>query len=284
MRRHSLIAILLGLVGVSNGFAATLDTVRNEKMLKVAYRTDVPPFSSAKPGETPVGFSIDLCRMVAERLAKQLGLASLDVSFVQVNANDRLDAIVDGRAEIECGTTTVTLARLEQVDFSVLFYITGASLMTRADSPVQSVADLGKRKVAVTEGTTTDRVVTQTLKDRGIAAEVVRVANNLAALDLLLKDKVAAMAGDQATLLGLGMTSVRQKDLMLTGELLSAESLAFPLPRNDADFRLAVNRALSDIYLSGDVGRAWTKWFGPFGVKPTSLLLELYRLNSFPEN
>jgi ABC-type amino acid transport substrate-binding protein len=71
--------------------------------------------------------------------------------------------------------------------------------------------------------------------------------------------------------------------LQLTGELLSVESLAFPMPRNDADFRLAVNRALSDIYVSGDVGRAWTQWFAPFGVKPTSLLLELYRLNSFSE-
>ena len=283
MNLRSIALILLSLVTAAAAQAATLDTVRHDKVLKVAYRSDVPPFSSASKGESPTGFSIDLCRMVADRLGKQLGLPSLDVKFVPVDANDRLDAIVNGRADIECGTTTVTLARLEQVDFSVLFYITGASLMTRAGSPIESITELGGRKVAVTQGTTTERVVTAALKDRGIAADVVRVADNNAALEQLLAGKVDAMAGDQATLLGLGMTSGRHKELALTGELLSNESLAFPLPRNDADFRLAVDRALSDIYLSGDVGRAWTKWFGSYGVKPTSLLLQLYRLNSFPE-
>lgn len=275
--------LLLGLGLIVPVYAGTLDSVRNEKVLRVAYRADVPPFSSAQAGEAPTGFAIDLCRLVAERLSKQLDLPSLAVDFVKVNAGDRLQAIAEGRAHIECGTTTVTFSRLERVDFSSLFYITGTSLMTRAGSKVLSLDDLGGRKLAVTEGTTTDRVVTQTLRDRGVKAEVVHVANNQAALELLLGDKIAAMAGDQATLLGLGMASGRQNDLRMTADLLSVESLAFPIPRNDADFRNAVNRALSDIYVSGDVGRTWTKWFAPLGVKPTSLLLELYRLNSFPE-
>lgn len=283
MRLRTLGLILLGLVVVAPAWGGALDSVRKDKVLRIGYRMDVPPFSSARAGEAPTGFSIDLCRMIANRLATQLGLESLDVAFVEVDADDRLQAVVDGRAHIECGTTTVTFSRLEKVDFSVLFYITGTSLMTRSASPVQSFDDLEGRKVAVVKGTTTDRVITQTTRDRGIDADVVRVTNNRIALERLLDNEVAAMAGDQATLLGLGMTSGRQNDLQMTADLLSVESLAFPLPRNDADFRLAVNRALSDIYLSGDVGRTWTKWFGPFGVKPTSLLLELYRLNSFTE-
>ena len=283
MRLRAIGLLLLGLGATVPAYAGTLDSVRSEKVLRIAYRADVPPFSSAQDGSEPTGFSIDLCRLVAARLSKQLGLSSLDVHFVKVNASDRLQAIIDGRAHIECGSTTVTFSRLEKVDFSVLFYITGTSLMTRAGSPVKSFDDLGGHKIGVTEGTTTDRVITQTLRDRGINAEVVHVADNQAALALLLGNKISAMAGDQATLLGLGMTSGRRDDLLMTADLLSVESLAFPIPRNDADFRIAVNRALSDIYVSGDVGRTWTKWFGPFGVKPTSLLLELYRLNSFPE-
>ncbi len=275
--------VLLGVTAPPSTFAGTLDSVRKDKVLKVAYRSDVPPFSSARAGEAPTGFSIDLCRMIADRLAKQLALPSLDVEFVEVSAKDRLQAVTDGRAHIECGTTTVTFARLEKVDFSVLFYITGTSLMTRAGSPVQILDDLQDRKLAVTKDTTTERVVLEKLKQHRMNTDVVSVANNRDAMKLLLDEKVDAMAGDQATLLGLGMTSGKSNDLRMTSELLSVESLAFPLPRNDADFRLAINRALSDIYLSGDVGRTWTKWFEPFGVKPTSLLLELYRLNSFSE-
>ena len=100
------VGLLLGLVAAISVQAGALDTVRTEKMLKIAYRTDVPPFSSAQPGQAPSGFSIDACRMVADRLAKQLGLSALDVKFVEVSSHDRLEPIVDGRAEIECGTTT----------------------------------------------------------------------------------------------------------------------------------------------------------------------------------
>ena len=282
--RIGIVGLVLLFVATQSAFAGTLDTVRNDKLLKVAYRTDVPPFSSGRSGEAPTGFSIDLCRMIADRLAKQVGVPAVAVEFVEVNANDRLQAIADGRANIECGATTVTLSRMEQVDFSVLFYITGTSLMTRADSKVLGLDDLQGRKVAVTKATTTERVVAAKLKERGKTATVVSVTNNREGLQLLLDKKVDAMAGDQAILLGLGMTSGKQNDLRLSGDLLSVEQLAFALPRNDADFRLAVNRALSDIYLSGDVGRTWTKWFEPFGVKPTSLLLELYRLNTFVEN
>jgi len=280
--RLGIVGLVLLFVAAQSAFAGTLDTVRNDKMLKVAYRTDVPPFSSAG-GAVPTGFSIDLCRMIADRLAKQLGVPSIKVEFVEVTVKDRLQAIVDGRAHIECGATTVTLSRMEKVDFSVLFYITGTSLMTRADSPVRVLGDLDGRKLAVTQATTTQRVMAEKLAERRAKTEVVTVASNRVGLRLLLEKKVDAMAGDQAILLGLGMASGKQNDLRLSGELLSVEQLAFPLPRNDADFRLAVNRALSDIYLSGDVGRTWTRWFEPFGVKPTSLLLELYRLNSFVE-
>ena len=178
MRLRTFAFIVLGLLAMESAWAGALDSVREHKVLRVAYRTDVPPFSSAKAGEAPTGFSIDLCRMVADHLAKQLELASLDVAFVQVDANDRLQAIVDGRADLECGTTTVTFARLEKVDFSVLFYITGTSLMTRSDSTVRSFDDLSGHKLAVTEGTTTDLVITQRMRDHHVDVDVVRVANN----------------------------------------------------------------------------------------------------------
>ena len=70
---------------------------------------------------------------------------------------------------------------------------------------------------------------------------------------------------------------------MITEDMLSFEPFALPLRRNDADFRLAVNRALSSLYIRGDVGRSWQRWFGQYNVQPTRMLLMLYRLNSFVE-
>jgi len=91
------------------------------------------------------------------------------------------------------------------------------------------------------------------------------------------------MAADQATLFGIGYKTQGENNLVITEDMLSFEAYALPLPRNDADFRLTVNRSLSNLYVRGDVGRSWERWFGKHNVQPTRMLLMLYRLNSFME-
>src|SRR5262247_1887915 len=154
MKRAIVSLFLCALFVAVPAHSGVLDELRKDKMLKIAYRPDLPPFSSTQGNEPPAGFAIDLCRSVATRIGAQLKLPSLDVKFVEVNAKNRIDAIKNGQAHIECGTTTVTFSRLEKVDFSSLFYITGTSLMTHAGSTLAAVEDLRNRKVSVTEDTT----------------------------------------------------------------------------------------------------------------------------------
>ncbi|MFV2090401.1 MAG: ABC transporter substrate-binding protein, partial [Pseudomonadales bacterium] len=143
--------------------------------------------------------------------------------------------------------------------------------------------DLGGKRVSVVSGTTTENVLSETLSQYGIKARVVRVSNHAEALQRLVDRKIDAMVADQATLFGIGFKSQGENELVITEDMLSFEPYALPLPRNDADFRLVVNRSLSGLYQRGDVGRAWQRWFGVRGVQPTQMLLMLYRLNSFAE-
>ncbi|MGI9294724.1 MAG: transporter substrate-binding domain-containing protein, partial [Pseudomonadales bacterium] len=198
-------------------------------------------------------------------------------------AVNRLDAVAKGDVHIECGTTTNTLSRQEIVDFSNLFYMTGANFLTTATSGVGDINDLDGKRIAVVANTTTINVLRKRLAEGMIKAELDIVDNHREAMKRLEKRKVVAVAGDRATLLGLIFASPKRKSLRLTADLLSYEPYAFPVRRNDADYRLVVNRALSDIYLSGQVGRIWEKWFNEFGVRPTRLLLTLYQLNSLSE-
>lgn len=280
----STVAALLALsLSLSATAAGTLDEIKRTKTFKIAYRADSPPFSSVSEAGDPQGFSIDLCRVIADHIKQALALPDMKVEFVEVTAADRLDAIVDGRADIECGITTNTLSRQERVDFSNLTYVTGGSLMTTADSGIRSASELSGKRVAVVKGTTTQAALEKFLADSVIDAEVVLVTSHSDAMSLLKEGKVDAIAGDRATLFGLGIASGDTSKLRLTDDMLSYEPYAFPVKRNDADFRLEVNRALSDIYRRGQVGRIWEKWFGSFGIKPTRLLLVLYRLNALPE-
>jgi ABC-type amino acid transport substrate-binding protein len=275
--------VMVVLVMPAGAVAGTLEEVAASGELRLAYRADTPPFSSRGKGGEPEGFTIDLCRIIARDVQAAVNLEDMKITWVPVTAENRFDAIVSGRAHLECGSTTVTLSRQERVDFSNLTYITGASLMRWADSDIDRVSDLDGRRVSAIAGTTTEKVLKEALDREGIDAKVVLVGDHAEALKLLVDRKIDAMAGDQATLFGIGFKTQGDDDLVITEDLLSFEPYALPLRRNDADFRLVVNRSLSELYIRGDVGRSWEKWFGSHGVRPTRLLLMLYRLNSFSE-
>jgi ABC-type amino acid transport substrate-binding protein len=282
LRAMGLAGFLLGLAGFAVGGA--LEDIQASGELKLAYRMEAPPFSSRAPdASVPEGFTIDLCRIIARDIQTHLGLKEMSINWVKVDADDRINAVAEGRAHIECGITSVTLSRQKRVDFSNLFYATGASLMVLNSSEIRTVDDLGNKRVSVVEGTTTEKVLTDALAERGLKARIVKVANHADALKRLVNKNTDAMAADQATLFGIGFKSRGEQRLVITEDMLSFEPYALPLPRNDADFRLVVNRSLSNLYQRGDVGRAWERHFGVHGVKPTQMLLLLYRLNSFAE-
>ena len=275
--------VAAGLLCATSTIGSTLEDIKSSGELKLAYRADIPPFSSHDRDLQPKGFTIDLCGIIAHDLSELLEIPDMKVTWVKVTAQDRIAAIAAGRAHLECGGTTITLSRQETVDFSNLTYVTGTGLLVWVDGKIETVADLEGRRVTVVAGTTNETVLKDTLAARGIKAKLRLVNSHVEALQLLADRKVDAMAGDRATLLGLGYASQGEDDLVITVDMLSFEPYALPMRRNDADFRLAVNRSLSALYLRGDVGRLWEKWFGPYNVKPTSLLLTLYRLNSFAE-
>jgi len=271
------------LTAVAPAGADTLADIRESGVYKIGYRDDVPPFSSAEEPGKPQGFAIDICRSIAANLRAQLGMDNLRVEYVRVTSANRLEAVARGDVHIVCGATTVTLSRQETVDFSKLFYVTGASFMTTAALGVERLEEVAGKRIAVVENTTTLNVLRQRLAAASIDAKLSIVKDHRQALTLLENGEVDALAGDRATLLALGFNSKHLRALRLSALMLSFEPYAFPVPRNDADYRLAVNRALSSIYNGGEVGRLWQQWFGEYNVKPTQLLLTLYQLNAFSE-
>ena len=263
--------------------ADVLSEIRKTGVIKIGYRVDIPPFSTVGEDGKPVGFSIDICKQIVAFIGEQANLPNLQVDYVRVTAASRLTAVANGQIQLECGNTTSTLSRQELVDFSNLFYVSGASFMTTEDITVNAVGELQGRTIGVVKNTTTLAVLREKIRSAGVDAKLELVSNHYDALKLLERGKVDLVAADRATLLGLGFTSDKLPILRLSAIMLSFEPYAFPLPRNDADFRLMVNRALSEIYLSGQIGELWQKWFGRYEVKPTQLLLNVYQLNSLVE-
>jgi ABC-type amino acid transport substrate-binding protein len=124
----------------------TLDRIRQQKTIRIAYREDAPPFSYKGSAGEAAGLIVDLCKAVAANLTKQLNLSSLNVAYVSVTASDRFAAIQQHKADLLCEATSATLSRRGLVDFSIATYVDGASLMIRPDVP-HNLQELAGRTV-----------------------------------------------------------------------------------------------------------------------------------------
>jgi ABC-type amino acid transport substrate-binding protein len=279
----AVIAALSVTAGVFAGIssAATLDRIGQDKTIRIAYRDDAPPFSYKDKIGEPVGFMVDLCREVAKKLADQLHLTSLNVTYVPVTAADRFEAIQGQKADLLCEPTSATLSRRELVDFSIPTFVDGASLMIRADGPHDFKAMAG-HKIGVLGGTTTEEALRNSLKLAGITAEIIPAKTHAEGLAMLDNAKVSAYFGDRSILVSLIRDSKAPNKLMLAENYLSVEPYALALPHGDEDFRLAVDRALSHIYRSGEIGAIFKRTFGD-KTKPGEVLLTLYLVSGLQD-
>jgi polar amino acid transport system substrate-binding protein/glutamate/aspartate transport system substrate-binding protein len=260
--------------------ASVIDHIRQDKSIRIAYREDAPPFSSKDKIGEPVGFMVDLCRAVAKEIASQLKLESLNVTYVPVTAADRFDTIKQGKADMLCEPTSVTVARRQLVDFSIPTFVDGASLIIRADAP-RDLKGLAGQKIGVLAGTTTEQSLRDSLKRADVTAEVVPAKTHSEGLAMLDEGKVAAYFGDRSILVSLGNQSKAPEKLRLAETYLSIEPYALALPRSDEDFRLAVDRALSHIYRNGEIAGIFKRTFGD--ANPGQTLQTLYLLVALPD-
>ena len=263
--------------------AGTLDQIRKSGEIRIGYRTDAPPLAFNDSSGQAAGYSVDLCKRIATAVKDELKLADLKVTFVPLTSADRLDAIVKNKADIECGATTVTLSRAEKVDFTLMTFVTGGSLLSLASSSVNALSDAAGKSVAVVAGTTSEAALRNAITKNLIDAKVVSVASREEAMKQLDAGQVAAFASDQIVLIGQIMKAADPKKYSLSRELFSFEPYAFVVRRDDSEFRLVANRAIAQIYRSGQIEQLYGRWFGQAGIKPSPVLSAMYALQALPE-
>ncbi len=260
----------------------TLERIRATETITLAYRDGAAPFSFKDREGRVRGFSVELCMFVVASIQKSLGLPSLRIEWKPVDATTRLFAIANGEADIECGTTTITLSRMEKVDFSLPIFVDGGSLLVKRSAKVGKLADLKGRKVAVIPATTTEQALTRELASHGIAATLVPVKDIAEGMAALQGGRVDALAGDRIVLAGQRQRARNPEALGFVADDFSFEPYALVIRRDDPDFRLAVNRALAGVYRSGDIDTVFQRWLAPLG-RPGRLLHAMYYLQRLPE-
>jgi len=280
--------LLLALLGLAlpmcfPAYAQTLDKIRKSGVITLGYIDGAAPFSYADGNGQPQGYSIELCNAVAEGVSVQLKRQNLKVRWVKLTIQDRIDAVRTGKVDLECSTTTWTLSRQQLVDFSLVTFVDGGSLLVKSDAEIGKLADFDGKRIAVIRGTTTERALRDALTRRSAKAELVSIKTRDEGLTLLREGQVDALASDRTALIGVVVMSGRGGgQYKLLDQDFSIEQYALMLRRNDHDFRLAVNRVLARVYRSGDIDKIYARWLGPLGP-PSVLLSATYFIQNLAE-
>jgi ABC-type amino acid transport substrate-binding protein len=259
-----------------------LDRIGAAKTITVAYDPNAYPISFKDAEGTPRGYSVDLCRRIVAGVQRELRLDALEIAWIEGNTPRRIAAVANAEADIECGTTTVTLARQRQVDFSNVVFVESGGILASSDSGLRALEDLGGKRLGVIPETTTERRLRPVLEERLINAQLVPIRDARDGREQLVAGELDAVAGDRLVLIGQVAEAGDAEDFVILDADFSVEPYAFAVPRNDADFRLAVNTALAQIYRTREVDRIFERWFGE-DSEPTALLETVYFIYGFAD-
>jgi len=248
---------------VAGAAVGALDRISASKTITITYPANAYPIAFKDNDGAPRGYSVDLCRRIVASIQQDLGLDALEIAWLEGNTPRRLAAIATGEADIDCGTTTLTLSRQERVDFSNVVFVESGAILVKSDAGIKDVPELGGKRVGVVPETTTEHRLRAMLAERLINAELVPIRDAKDGREQLVAGRIDAVASDRLVLIGQVMDAEDSaNDFSILDADFSVEPYAFALPRNDADFRLAVNRGLARVYRTVEIDRIFERWFG----------------------
>lgn len=257
----SLVPALMALAALPAQAADTMSKIRETHTIVLGVREAVPPFSFVNAQKQPAGYSVDLCMNAVEEIRRELKLPDIKVQYKLVAGPERIPKLLAGEIDLECGSTTNTMARQEKVDFSYTFFVAGMRVLTNKSLHVETVKDLKNMPIALAKGSTSEKLFKQLADGELRDAKLTTYDNNGEAYKALKEGKVRAFAQDDSLLQGLVSNDKGIDTLGLSRLALSVEPYAVMVRKGDTALLAAVDRSLSQLYASGEINALYDKWF-----------------------
>ena len=291
----ALACALLAAPALAQELAGTLKKVKDSGTITIGHRETSIPFSYLDEKQQPIGYSMDICAAVVEEVKKELGLATLNVKFNPVTSQTRIPLMANGTIDIECGSTTNTLARQKQVAFAPVTFVTGTKLLVKKSSRVKSYKDLKGKTVVVTQGTTNERAIKALSDKESLGIKFLNAKDHAESFLTVESGRAVAFSMDDILLYGLLAKAKNPKDFDVVGDYLSFDPYGLMFRNNDDAFGVVVRRAVAR--LMGDPGQCngpikalYKKWFidklpsgESMGVPMSPLLEAVCRTNALPD-
>jgi glutamate/aspartate transport system substrate-binding protein len=240
----------------------TLAKIRQTQTITIAHREASVPFSYIdETTRKPVGYAVDLCLRIAESVKRELKLPNLKIEFLPVTPSTRIPAIVEGKADLECGSTTNNAERRKQVAFTIPHFVATARMVVRTDSKIRNWPDLQDKRVVTTKGTTTMKLLTDRDKVRALNLKLIEGVDHNESFSKVEKREAEAFPMDDVLLYGLRANAKNPADFEIVGDPLSTEPYAIMLRKDDPAFKAMVDREMARLINDGELAKLYDKWF-----------------------
>jgi glutamate/aspartate transport system substrate-binding protein len=268
----AMLAATVGTPALAQEDSFVLKRIKERGEINVGHREASIPFSYIGPDGKPIGYTIDQCMKIVDKIKEEIQAPNLKVKFVPVTSQTRIALMANGTIDIECGSTTNNLTRQKQVDYLAVTFITGTQLASKKGSGIKEIEDLNGKAIALSLGTTNEKAVKAVIQEKGLNVKIVSVKDHPQGWLALETGRVDAYATDHVLLFGLISKSKDPSQFQVTGRFLSYDPYGIMVPRNDSSFRLIGNTVLSDMMRSGEMVKLYDKWFNP---GPTNINMPL---------
>lgn len=259
--KHLRLCLLLAFLSSNAQAQSMLENIRNTREITIAHRDASIPFSYLNANQQPIGYAMDLCLKVVDAIKRELKLPSLDVKYLKVTSATRIPAITQGQAALECGSTTNTVERRKEVDYTIAHFISSARFLVRVDSKIERLEDLEAKQVVSTRGSTNLKTLERVNAERGLKMKVIEAADHGEAFNQVAQKKADAFAMDDVLLFGLRANATEPQAFKVIGKPMTIEPYAIMLPKGDTAFKRVVDTEIRRIILSGEINAMYRKWF-----------------------
>jgi ABC-type amino acid transport substrate-binding protein len=277
MKLSILMTAALLSIGLSSAATAqTLQKITDSNKITVSYRESSVPFSYLIGSTKAVGFSVELTEAIIDDVRKKIKKPNLEVATMPVTSQNRIPLLMNGTYDLECGSTTNNSARGKDVAFAVSHFYTGTRLLAKKSSGIKNYADLAKKTVSSTTGTTNAQVIRKYSADKNLDMQLILGKDHDDSLLLVETDRAVAFAMDDILLFGLLANSKNPAALEVVGDSLQVEPYGCMLRKDDPEFKKLVDGTITRLMKSGEFSKLYDKWFmAPIPPKGVNLNLPM---------
>jgi len=243
------------------GLSPTLAGIKNRHVVHLGYRESSPPFSFLDQANRPIGYSLELCEAIVDEIGVEVDDPDLRIEYVKVTSDDRIAAVVQGKIDLECGSTTANAERARQVAFSPLIFVAGTKLMVPKDATYSAPKDLQGKTIVVTKGTTNEQAMHAVDKKFALGLKIITAPDHEQSYQTLVDGKADAFATDDILLYGLIARHKSQDRFRVTGDYLSYDPYGIMFRKGEPQLSAVVERTFRKLGSNHDLIPLYNKWF-----------------------